>query len=1076
MLGTGDSKLGNIQLGALGAAAPDFDPHITQTLSLSQVVVVNKSFSVSASNTLTLSQVGRYFAPLTPVVGYPGGQTRYVHVRDITLGQDLYTLNPDFPFTYPASTTKVMTAYLIMQYKSGVLDSGSVTFTTADVTLPGGISSGGFIAGDTCTWRELLYAIFVASAGDACQCAARIIGHEIFIAAGSTGNDGMDRFVDTMNSTAISLSMPNTFYDNPWGYSQNGGTTHNIMSARDLSTIAALCLVIPDISVICQTATKSVTTGGGSPHTLSWSNVNYFVNGPTKNASGIADVSGRGGKVGEWTINGSHLNLVQLWQAPNGNMIVITTHNSETYYAMTLDQQGIIHSILRDWPYLDVLIAAGDPFYNNVKILIGGDGSIVDESNSAHSLTVTSVTTGPPVNNTQGGLIYATTASGITIADAPELEPGSSDATIETWYAGPGTITGSPSEFLFLTKLGTSSQREFAINYLFSGRTFSIFGSTDGTNWNSATALSLTVEEEGVFFNGAPRHFALVKSGSTWAAYVSGERMVNTISASPIANTAAPVTLGLPTVSGTGSYDDFRYSIGVARYTPNKVTLDARKFPRTSSADQGTSNTLNLSQVAARNVTYNRTVEQSLTLIGLAFKVSDNTASSTLTLTDTATFVKSHVVIASNTLALTQSATRSVTYGRTVNQGVPLAHAATRKMSYFRSLVQPLTLSQTDSQTNSKKAANTLVLTDAATFQYSHGARHELTLTQSVARSITKIESLHDFLGVFQTLAIFGTHHVAGSNTLALTDVATVQVTKSVKQTLSLTDQAIGELVTPAFDTVVLFDIARVSHTSNVAGNDLLIMNQDLSVLHARAVSASNALGMIQFVRGTKVLHASASDTLTLTQELVQRHFLENVPQTLTLTDVAVANRIIKVSIEQDLNLVQALALSKTIVRSVSDTIVFQNSFQKYIGIANTPYVSVPVVQGVLIKKKCILTLEGPGLSIVLPCPQFNDSESGAGTLTVKRAMDGTRRIYRRDSPTSKLKYDFVMDRLKAIELRNFIMSQNSNVLKLTNHKGEIWYVLMTNSPFTFTEAAFWDSSWGNKSTVTLELEGTRVN
>lgn len=349
-------------------------------------------------------------------------------------------------------------------------------------------------------------------------------------------------------------------------------------------------------------------------------------------------------------------------------------------------------------------------------------------------------------------------------------------------------------------------------------------------------------------------------------------------------------------------------------------------------------------------------------------------------------------------------------------------------------------------------------------------------MTQLVAVSVTYIQSLHDFLGVFHRVATIGTYTKTPSSFLALTQVASGQVTKSVLQHLSLTHQADGQLVTPAFDTVFLSQLANVSKTSNVEGDNLLILNQDVEVERSIAVAASNALGMSQFARGTKRLTVSASNSLILTQALVQRYFDESVPQTLTLSDSATVQKIAKDSASQVLTLTQSVVLSKTLVRNVTDTLVFQHSFLKYTGLASQPYVSVPEAQGILVKKHCVLILEAPTLTIVLPCPQFNDSEGGNGKLTVKRAMDGTRRIYRRDSPTSKLKYDFVMDRKKAIELRSFVLTQNSTPLKLTNHKGELWMVLLTNSPFTFTEVAFWDSSWGNKSTVTLELEGTRLN
>ncbi len=950
--------------------------------------------------------------PLIPVVGYTGSQTRYVVVRDTTAGQDLYTLNPDTVYTYPASTTKLMTALLIYEYKSSVLDSGTVTFNTADVTVPGGVDVGGFASGDVCTWRDLLYALFVASAADACQCAARTIGHEIYLAAGSTGNDGMARFVDVMNAKATTLGMTHATYVDPYGRSTTSGIDYNKISARDLNIIVTAALAISTLSVISSTATKSLTVTSG---THNWTNANPFVNGPSMNPSGIKDANTLGGKLGVWIESGTHVNLAQVWQAPNGNLISIVTMNSGSIFEMTLDQQGIIYALLNDYPYLEVVPTDGDFYFNTVKMLVGFDGYVVDESTVHRSLTVNSVAIADGiVNASTGSGNFNSSSSYVSAADATDLEVGSGDVTIELWLQG---VVPS-GEILFFSKLGTSSQREWLLN-LYTG-VFTIFASSDGTNWNSVSALSFAGNEQSVFFNGATRHLALVKSGSTWAAYLNGERCTGTLSVGTIADTVAPVTIGYtgPSLSPQGKYDDFRYSIGIARYTANKVTLYSRKYPRMSTGGLGTVQTLTLTQVLARNLTCNRTV----------------------------------------------------------NQGLMLTHVAQKTQSYTKAISQSLVLAQTVTVTSAKPASNTLVLTQSATYDYSKGVHHALILTQSVQPNITKLESLNNFLGLFHRVSTTGRYNKVVNQTLNLTQTVIVTNTKSVRQMLALTQLAIGILTKPAFSVLVLTQSVQVSKTSNVTAANVLIMNQFLAVERSIAVSAFNTLGMSQSVKANKVLHASASNTLILTHDLVQQRYLKGVSQTLSLSQIVSVQKIITRSVDHNLTLGQAVGLSKTIIRHVQDTLVFQDSFQKYIGIAGQPYVSIPVAYGVLVKKKCNLILEAPGLSIVLPCPQFNDGEAGTGKLTVKRAMDGTRRIYRRDSPTSKLKYEFVMDRLKAIELRAFIMSQNSNLLKMTNHKGEVWYVLLTNSPFTFNEVAFWDSSWGNKSTVTLELEGTRVN
>lgn len=487
-------------------------------------------------------------------------------------------------------------------------------------------------------------------------------------------------------------------------------------------------------------------------------------------------------------------------------------------------------------------------------------------------------------------------------------------------------------------------------------------------------------------------------------------------------------------------------------------------------------NTLALTQVATRSMTFDRAISQTLVLTDHGQKVLDNDASSTLSLSQTAVSKNVKNVNVAQTLTITQSATRSLTYNRLSTQGLPMLQSAVRSMYYARLVTQTVTLSQSDTGAASKLAHNTLTLSQNATYVYSHGARNFIELTQLGSRSMTYIKSLHDFFGVFQRLSVNGLYNKAVTQTLSVSQLAVATNTKSVKHTLNITDSAVGITVHATSNALALSQSVILSKTSNIATNSTLTLLQTAPIQKSKAVTAAHAFGMNQFAKGTKVLHVVASNTLTLTQALVQRYFDKNVSQTLTLSQTATAHKHANVSVNSMLSLSQSVTVSKTIVRHLTDTLVFKNSFQKYIGVVNQPYVSVPVAQAVLIKKKCIVTLEALGQSIVLPCPQFGDGEAGTGRLNIKRSMDGTRRVYRRDSPTSKLKYDFIMDRKKAIELRNFVMNNNSTLLRMVNHKGEIWYVLLTNSPFTFTEQAFWDSSWGNKSAITLELEGTRVN
>lgn len=521
-------------------------------------------------------------------VGQPGGQIPGVHVRDITNGWDLYTLNADTVNNYPASTTKLMTALLIQEYKGSVLGTETVTLSSADVTDPiGGLSTAGLQAGDVCFWNDLLYALFLPSSFEACQCAARIIGDLIYANAGNTGDQGMTRFVEQMNIRAGQLGMTNATYFDPFGGSQTGATIRNQNSPRDLSIVCTQVFTHSNLRAIAITPTHNSTITGANARTLTLTGYNRFTNGPTFNQQGASDPSMLGGKNGSWSDSGTGhtaFSYSGIWKAPGGQEVVITTMDSQTLYSMMLDQRGMMYMLLRDFPYL----APGtvyDASFADVQLLIGADGSIVDESAAARTVTANSVTVGSAVIESSGGMLFNSGTDYVSVPTDSSLNVGSADMTVETWFSGNGTVPGGGVEFIYFSKAnGDGSQKEWVINE-FSGA-IQTFASSDGSNWTHTTDLQFTSQDQATWHNGAPRHLALIKSGSTWQGYICGEIGANAFSMSSAAAGTAPVALGNAYAGSSGcsgNFDDFRVTIGLARYSGFMFTPVSQKFGRSVS-------------------------------------------------------------------------------------------------------------------------------------------------------------------------------------------------------------------------------------------------------------------------------------------------------------------------------------------------------------------------------------------------------------------------------------------------------------------------------------------------------------
>jgi serine-type D-Ala-D-Ala carboxypeptidase (penicillin-binding protein 5/6) len=129
-----------------------------------------------------------------------------------------------------ASTTKVMTAHLVLRLAAGdakALDE-VVTFSERAAATRG--SSSRLRAGDRLPVRELLYGLLLPSGNDAATALAEHFGVRF---ESKPGDDALARFVAEMNRRAAALGMAETAYLDPHGLGKN------LSSARDLARLTA---------------------------------------------------------------------------------------------------------------------------------------------------------------------------------------------------------------------------------------------------------------------------------------------------------------------------------------------------------------------------------------------------------------------------------------------------------------------------------------------------------------------------------------------------------------------------------------------------------------------------------------------------------------------------------------------------------------------------------------------------------------------------------------------------------------------------------------------------------------------
>ena len=135
---------------------------------------------------------------------------------------------------YPASTTKLMTAILVLE-KCQLTDVATVSNSAVD-SVPAGYSTAYLQKGEKLTIEQLLHVLLIPSANDAANVLAEHVG-------GSIAN-----FANMMNSKAKEIGCENTNFKNPSGIHDE----NHYSTAYDLSLIAKHAMQFQAIKDIVQ--------------------------------------------------------------------------------------------------------------------------------------------------------------------------------------------------------------------------------------------------------------------------------------------------------------------------------------------------------------------------------------------------------------------------------------------------------------------------------------------------------------------------------------------------------------------------------------------------------------------------------------------------------------------------------------------------------------------------------------------------------------------------------------------------------------------------------------------------------
>ena len=179
---------------------------------------------------------------------------------------------------YPASTTKVLTAYTAL--KHGDL-AATATVTAEDLQLEAGSSVCGLSVGDTVSLEELLYGLIICSGNDAANVIANMVSGSV------------EEFAALMNQEAQALGATNSNFVN----------AHGLQSEEHYTTVYDMYLIFNTAVqderflqlISAQNHTANFLNSEGAAVTKEWTTTNKYLKGEESTSEGINVIGGKTG-------------------------------------------------------------------------------------------------------------------------------------------------------------------------------------------------------------------------------------------------------------------------------------------------------------------------------------------------------------------------------------------------------------------------------------------------------------------------------------------------------------------------------------------------------------------------------------------------------------------------------------------------------------------------------------------------------------------------------------------------------------------------------------------------------------
>jgi len=495
---------------------------------------------------------------------------------------------------------------------------------------------------------------------------------------------------------------------------------------------------------------------------------------------------------------------------------------------------------------------------------------------------------------------------------------------------------------------------------------------------------------------------------------------------------------------------------------------------------RSTADTPTVSESVVAIVAQTRTTTDAPTLSESVDRVADiqRTTTDAPTLSEAVDWVAILDRTATDAPTISESAAASLTYIRTATDAPTLSESVVGIKVFGR-------LATDEATTSEDVVANKIVnrsVTSTLTITQSHlvasptqSVEQGLTLSQSVAVELEVSKSASNSLILNQAADYFQFIPTDASNSLTITQSVVEVKTTGVGNELTITQDVVTQ-----YDPHLDQQFQELTATQTVA----------VAAIFNRTVSQTVTIA--QTVSYLKIIEQSASNLLLVSQ-LVVGGPLRNASNTLSGLDHDVVVDVQRnKSVSQTLAVTQSVGLTMILNRSLTSTMVFTEEHPKADGaggIIQVPNVIVTfggskptTTSGPTPDIECCPIPSGSTVyqsatrAIVLPNPEYSDSEGNVAAVSIKRTICGDTYSYVKKSANRKLKYKFVINQRKAYELRRFLLDFLGDRIQMTNWKGEMWTGFLLTDPAEITSTSRGGICNGDLYEVELEYQGVRVN